>query len=287
MLLYKYRAPRPHVAGRVVCKDALHVFACGVSGRIRRREDQKRAAETADAVVWGSRPFLLCQLSYTPAMIPTSTNVSVSVSTKLAPTTEAIVVFIAEGGVICGDAPHLLDDTALESVERLIKSRVMRGKAREVAFDLIDVDLARGKARRVFLGGVGKPDKLDPEMVRHAGGAIARAMKKHRIRTVAVVPPVLKKQGHSAAEAIVTGFLLASFEYSEYHGAATRKKRSEDDPQQKQVEMTILCTASSQKQVKPRVERARLIADSQNFARTIAHRPGNDINPPALAKVAV
>src|SRR4029079_7798357 len=131
--------------------------------------------------------------------------------------------------------------TALASVERLIKARVMRGKASEVAFDLIDVDLDRGKARRIFLGGGGNPDKLDPEACRHAGGAIARALKKHRIRSVAVVPPVLKKPGHSAAEAIVTGFLLASFEYSEYHGAATKKKQSEDGAQQKPVEMMILC----------------------------------------------
>src|SRR5205085_3305176 len=34
------------------------------------------------------------------------------------------------------------------------------------------------------------------------------------------------------------------------------------------------------------VEEAQIIADAQNFARTIAFRPGNEINPPALAKVA-
>jgi leucyl aminopeptidase len=34
------------------------------------------------------------------------------------------------------------------------------------------------------------------------------------------------------------------------------------------------------------VEEARIVAEAQNFARTIAFRPGNEINPPALAKVA-
>ena len=34
------------------------------------------------------------------------------------------------------------------------------------------------------------------------------------------------------------------------------------------------------------MQRARAIADGQNFARTIASRPGNNINPPTLAKAA-
>jgi leucyl aminopeptidase len=38
--------------------------------------------------------------------------------------------------------------------------------------------------------------------------------------------------------------------------------------------------------VRQSVERARLVAEGQNFARTIASRPGNVINPPSLAKVA-
>lgn len=218
-------------------------------------------------------------------MIPTSTNVSVELVTKLAPKSEAIIVFIADGGVICGDAPHLLEPAILDAVERLLKAGVSKGKSREVVFDLIDTGAAKGKTRRVYLAGVGKSDKLDPEAVRQAAGAVARAVKKHRIASVAIVPPVLKKQGHSAAEATVTGFLLACFEYTEYHGTAKRKKEKDEQPP-KQIELAILSTPASFKQLKPMVDRARVIAESQNFARTIAHRPGNDINPPALAKVA-
>src|SRR6185312_11135680 len=36
----------------------------------------------------------------------------------------------------------------------------------------------------------------------------------------------------------------------------------------------------------PAVERGTIVGEAQNFARTIASRPGNDINPPSLAKVA-
>jgi leucyl aminopeptidase len=34
------------------------------------------------------------------------------------------------------------------------------------------------------------------------------------------------------------------------------------------------------------LERARIVAGGQNLARTVASRPGNEINPPSLAKVA-
>src|SRR5690348_13711806 len=34
------------------------------------------------------------------------------------------------------------------------------------------------------------------------------------------------------------------------------------------------------------LERARVLADAQNLARTVASRPGNEINPPSLARLA-
>jgi leucyl aminopeptidase len=217
-------------------------------------------------------------------MIPTSTNVTVNIQTKLPPQSEAVVIFIAEGGRICGDAPHLLHDEMLTAAERLIKARISRGKQNEILFDLIDVDIDRGKTRRVFLAGVGAHDKIDPEAIRQAAGTVAKAVRKHRIKSIAIVPPVLKQPNFSGAEAAVTGFILASFDYTEYRGTG-QKKEDEDRPGN--VAVTFLATPASLKQVRAAVERGRIIAESQNFARTIAHRPGNDINPLTLAKVAV
>ncbi len=215
-------------------------------------------------------------------MIPTSTNVTIDVKTKLPRGIDAVAVFVAEGGRICGDAPHLLDEAMMRSVQRLIEARLARGKSKEVVFDLPDI--AGGKTLRVFLAGVGKIDALDPEAVRQASGAIAKAMRKHRMKSVAVVPPVLKQVGRSAAEAMVSGFLLASFDYDEYRGTA--RKNQDDEPPPQSLALTILATEKSIAQVRGAVQRARIIADAQNYARTIAHRPGNDINPPALAKAA-
>src|SRR5450432_1628685 len=162
-------------------------------------------------------------------MIPTSTNITIDVQPKLPAQTEAVIVFLAEGGRICGDAPHLLDDKMLNIVERLIKAGVARGKQNEILFDLIDADTARGKARRVFLAGVGKPDEIDQESIRQSAGAIAKAVRKHRIGHLTIIPPVLKDLATSGAESAVTGLLLASFDYEEYHGAG-QKKDEEDRP---------------------------------------------------------
>jgi leucyl aminopeptidase len=216
-------------------------------------------------------------------MIPTSTNVAVELRSAVPNQAQAVAVFVAESGEVCGDAPRLLDDAAIAAVQRLIKARVARGKAKEVVFDLLDQP--RGRTRRIYAVGVGKAAKLNPETVRQAAGALAKAARKHRIASLAIVPPVITTPGRSATESVVVGFLLASFDYAEYHGAASRKKDSED-PRPEKTALTILATEASMKQVKPLVERARAIADAQNFCRTIAHRPGNDINPPALARVA-
>ncbi|WP_428940051.1 leucyl aminopeptidase [Fontivita pretiosa] len=225
-------------------------------------------------------------------MIPTSTRVTVEVKTAVPSAADAVAVFVTDGGQICGDAPHLLDAAMLRALRRLIDVKVARGKAREVVFDLIDLPTPRGKRPRVlrlFAAGVGKPGKLDPEAVRQAAGAVARAVRRHRVWRVAMVPPVLKTPGFSGAEASVSGFLLASFDYDEYRGSASRKQQNGEDEQsdRRAVALTVLATAASaKKQVGPAVQRATIIAEAQNYARTIAFRPGNDINPPALARVA-
>jgi leucyl aminopeptidase len=216
-------------------------------------------------------------------MLPTSTNITIKVQTKLPPQADAIVVFIAEGGRIAGDAPHLLDEETMASVDRLIRAGVCRGKLAEIAFDLIDMDIDRGKVRRVFLAGIGKPDEIDQEAVRRSAGAIAKAVKKHRMKNIAIVPPVLRASGDSGARSAVTGFLLASFQYDEYRGAGQKK---DDDENGAPINLTFLAMQASLKHVRDLVQHGQIIAESQNFARTIAHRPGNDINPPALAKVA-
>jgi leucyl aminopeptidase len=210
-------------------------------------------------------------------MLPTSTDVTVQTKNKLAGDADAVVVFVVEGAKRIEAAMLSAEDRG--AGDRLLKAGVVRGKARELAFDLIEA----GKGfRRVYVVGLGKEDKVTTETLRQASGAVAKAFRKHRIRNAAIVVPRSGSINPAlAADAIVTGVLLASFQFKEYEGTA--KKSAYDAAKELGLRLTIL---SETKQVRDAVERARVICEGQNFARTIASRPGNVINPQALAKVA-
>ncbi len=86
------------------------------------------------------------------------------------------------------------------------------------------------------------------------------------------------------AEGIVTGILLASFDYREYKGAGQKK---DDDRLGDGMQVTLVGSAEESAAIRGGMERAVAIADGQNFARTIASRPGNNINPVSLAEAAL
>jgi leucyl aminopeptidase len=95
---------------------------------------------------------------------------------------------------------------------------------------------------------------------------------------------MLKQSGWSGSESAVEGFCLASFDYDEYRGTGRKKERDENGA--RPTRLTILSTEHALPRLRERIERGRIIYEAQNFARTIASRPGNDINPPKLADVA-
>src|SRR5438128_1242216 len=76
--------------------------------------------------------------------------------------------------------------------------------------------------------------------------------------------------------------MLGSFSFREYKGSASKKG---DDEEAKGARLTLV-SQNTGAQAKQALERARIVCDGQNLARTIASRPGNEINPPSLAKVA-
>jgi leucyl aminopeptidase len=220
-------------------------------------------------------------------MLPTSTTVSLEVQTRLPKDAQAVVVFAATGGKFSGDTQLVLGSAEFENAERMIRLGVVRGKLKEVDFDLLEV---AGKVRRIYVAGLGPAEKMTAETVRQAAGAVMKALRKHRVERVALVPPEVS-HGREAvgAEVTVEGLLLACFDYREYRGTARAKKSDQDDVEQERprpLRVTILSSPSSRKAIEPAVERAKLLCDAQNFARTIAFRPGNDVNPPRLARIA-
>jgi leucyl aminopeptidase len=216
-------------------------------------------------------------------MLSTSSDVTFAVEPKTPSSADAVAVFVTQGAKDAG-VPQL-SEVDQRAAARLLSAGVVSGKAKELAFDLVDADgdkKGRGKHRRVYVIGLGPAEKVTTETIRQASGHLAKALRKHKLYSAVVALPAVESVPASlAAEAIVTGLALARFRFREYKGAAQKKDDYADN--KKSLAVTILSGDAS---IRRSVERAKTIADGQNFARTIASRPGNNINPPTLAKVA-
>ena len=202
-------------------------------------------------------------------MIPISTPIELNLSAKIPANVDAIAVFAFAKTDEALQATQLAQDDRA-AAHRLLTSGIAKAKAGEVIFDL--VHMPKGKVRRVILAGLGAAEKIDANTYRHAAAAVAKAVRKHKLVNVAVIAP------KGQAEAVVTGLMLASFDYREYKGTASKKK---DEADAKEPTITVVSTD------KKGFDRGVAITTGQNFARTIASRPGNDINPPELARVTM
>jgi leucyl aminopeptidase len=199
-------------------------------------------------------------------MPATSTDVKITVSTKTSKAATLFAFARPDGKVarVDGEIAHL--DGLLDSA---LADGAATGKSGETARLVSD-------GRPVVLLGLGDSDKpVDAQAARSAGASAAKLCKKLGLKDVALLPP-----GDDAfAGDVVTGFLLAAFEYREYRGAASSKREAEA---MGRVKLAILADKSQ----KSSIDRAIALADAQNYARTVASRPGNDINPPSLAQEA-
>ncbi len=212
-------------------------------------------------------------------MIPTSTRVSISSGSAVP--ANGVAVFMAEKAK--GIEERALSGAERKAAERLISAGVARGKAKEVAAELVEGN--GKKSRHLMVVGIGRGEKATAETIRQAAGALAKAGRRRRVKNVSIVVPEMEKiSRETIVEAIVSGFLLASFKYEEHKGTASKKNEEEENAEP--VKVTFVGSAKEKKAIDAAINRGRVVADGQNFARTIASRPGNEINPPALAKVA-
>ena len=222
-------------------------------------------------------------------MIPTSTRATLDLSRTAPASAEAAAVFVHKQSKPGRDYSSLPEPerTALDA---LLASGAVRGKSNEVTIQLLEGP----KARRLMVIGLGDEKKFSAECLREAGATVAKAARKQRIKSVAVFPPAIPANlppvpdapaselgAEDGLTALVEGLLVGSFEFEEYHGSG-RKSGESDKP----APLQITIVAENEKEVRPAIDRGRIISEGQNFARTIASRPGNDINPPSLAKVA-
>jgi leucyl aminopeptidase len=130
------------------------------------------------------------------------------------------------------------------------------------------------KAKRLLVVGAGKPEKFDNTLLRRLAGAAARYLKGRGVKHFAFLlrEPRLDT---AAVQLVAEGLLLAELDLDKYK---SEKKNG------KAIERVSVLGAGEG--AGAAIERARVIAESQNWGRDIANEPSNRLTPTILAEHA-
>ncbi|HET9184719.1 MAG TPA: M17 family peptidase N-terminal domain-containing protein, partial [Solirubrobacterales bacterium] len=117
--------------------------------------------------------------------------------------------------------------------------------------------------------GLGRRDEIEPERLRVAAATAAKQAVALEARFLAWVPP---EPGDAAAEALVTGTILASWRFERF-----RTPGEEEPPRLESLSLL------APEEVAPAAEAARVCAEAQNRARDLQSTPANVATPSFLA----
>jgi leucyl aminopeptidase len=128
------------------------------------------------------------------------------------------------------------------------------------------------KAQRLLLVGLGKADKLTPHELRKAAGVAVRFARPRNLRALALTLP---EHPTPSARTIAEGAIVADFDIDFYR--ADRKDLSIES-------LTVLTPEPITPATQTAFNEGIILAESQNFARTLINEPGNILTPTELGK---
>jgi leucyl aminopeptidase len=143
------------------------------------------------------------------------------------------------------------------------------------------------KAERLLIIGLGKAKTLTPHEVRKSAGVAIRFAKLRSLRELAIAYPEDKALADEhmdslpcdlTARALAEGVVLADFDIDFYR--ADRKDTSISA-------LSVLHRETSKKslaEIQCGLDEGIIVAESQNFARTLVNEPGNILTPTELGK---
>ena len=209
--------------------------------------------------------------------MPEHTSLLVELADSLPDTlsaTETIAVGVfTEGGERLPAAPALGGELRA-LCERVTADGEFKGEAETTL--LIRAPVGEGGVRRVLLVGLGSRDDYDESVMRRAAGAAVRAAKSARARTLHLVVHVGGAGAGRAARALAEGAHLGLYENGFY------KKKDEDEGARLERLTLVGAGGASASEL----ERARVVAESVNWARTLADEPGLSLPPREFARRA-
>jgi leucyl aminopeptidase len=166
------------------------------------------------------------------------------------------------------------------AIEQIIKLGDFKGK--EGTSSLIYNNGQIG-AERVLMVGLGEQKKATIDTIRKAAALAANKAVGMKVKTLALAlhrPFGARFDSGVLAQAIAEGVYYGSFRYDEY-------VTSEEDGRTDSLTVEVIDNdALKAKRLEDGLLRGAVIGKAQSYARTVASRPGNVINPPALAEEA-
>jgi leucyl aminopeptidase len=154
----------------------------------------------------------------------------------------------------------------------LFQTGEIAGKALEIAV----LHHAPGTAaKRIAFAGIGKPEKFTSAELRKVTGAAVRHLKGKSILRIALA----LEGGLATAEnvaAAVEGAILGDYEPDRYKTGNDKKSVSEFS----------IAVASDDASLDTALARGRIVAEAQNFTRSLVNEPSNLLPPHKLAEAA-
>ena len=138
-------------------------------------------------------------------------------------------------------------------------------------------------AQRVLIVGLGEQEKATIDTIRQAAALAANKAVGMKAKTMAVALHRAfgaKFEPGLLAQAMAEGIYYGSFRYDEYITS------DEDGRTDSLVVEVIDDNAAKTKQLEDGLFKGAIIGKAQSYARALANRPGNVINPPSLAAEA-
>jgi leucyl aminopeptidase len=130
-------------------------------------------------------------------------------------------------------------------------------------------------AKRLLVVGAGKPEKFGVADLRKIAGSALRYLKPRGVKKFAFLARE-GERGPAAAQSVVEGLIAGDFESDKYR---TDKKNNHE------IQSVSLSgfDAGAGGNLTAAIERGRVIAESQNFARDLINEPSNRLTPRMLA----
>jgi leucyl aminopeptidase len=202
-------------------------------------------------------------------------KIAISQSVPSAIETALLVLPVADIGDKTPLPELLSSDPALQILAApLIAAADLTGKFVEAVWDLSPVGVT---AQRILYIGAGKRDKFSLSQLRNLAGAAARAAKSKNIKSFVLVLPELLEIP-AAAQSAVEGIVAGDFDVDTYRS---------DRKDQALTDVTLAIPAGADAgAVFQTIAEGAILAESQNFTRTLALEPSNLMTPAMLAEHA-